>query len=135
MEHSEQANITLKQIHQSPLVASKHIYYSPLVHSEQIYQSPLVPSKLSKPLRLNFCYLEKLIWDILLLLCWYSSIICVCFNEIIWLIRVQMWLKVENSSNRYGINRTRSRYGYEYSMIVNIKYFSVWWRLYAFSNT
>ena len=41
---------------------------------------------------------------------------CVCFNEIIWLIIMEMMLKMKNRLHRYDINRTRSRYGHKYSI-------------------
>ena len=38
-----------------------------------------------------------------------------CFNEIIWLIIVKIRVKMKNRSQRYDINRTKSRHGYEYT--------------------
>ena len=35
---------------------------------------------------------------------------CVCFNEVISLIKIKMRLKMKNRSQRHGINRPKSRH-------------------------
>ena len=41
--------------------------------------------------------------------------ICVCFNEIVWLIIMKIKLKMKHRSHRYDINKTRLRHGYKYA--------------------
>ena len=77
---------------------------------------------LSNTLRLNFCYLKiihilhprypKLIGHILKN---ERKNNCVCIHEIMQLIIIKMKMKMKNRSQRYDINRPRSRHGHKFS--------------------
>ena len=73
-----------------------------------------IKQKLGNILGLNFCYLHfrhpcshpKLIWHILENV---QKTKCVSFNGIIWLIKMEMRVKMKNKSHRYNIHRTNPR--------------------------
>ena len=50
---------------------------------------------------------------------------CVCIHKIIWLIIIKMKMKMKNRSNRYDINRLRSRMNTNILNILNIKCLSM----------
>ena len=50
---------------------------------------------------------------------------CVCIHKIIWLIIMKMKMKMKNRSNRYDINRLRSRMNTNILNILNIKCLSM----------
>ena len=48
---------------------------------------------------------------------------CVCFNEVIWLMTTKVRLKKKNASDKCDMNKPKPRYGHEYTkgkMCLNI---------------